>query len=180
MTRSYFWDYVDSWCELIELCREEECNICEDIIDDDTLDEYVESDIDDAHCSWRETRDFLADIPTGYDYYRCDGPFDYVGLDDSDFEDYKSRVGEWMDDGEYWEPEDDEADEEDDNFDPNEAGFFSPSPDPVEPTEPPVEEEDFSVSELMCMCSAELVTIRQVIEQRKVEPDDDMSFVLPF
>ena len=37
-------------------------------------------------------------LPTGYDYYRCDGSFDYVGLDDSDFEDYKSRVLDWMDD----------------------------------------------------------------------------------
>ena len=92
LTRSYFLDCVTDWSELIELCREYDCDICEDIIDDDELNEYVNSDISNTDYGWRSIRDFLADIPTGYDYYRCDGSFDYVGLDDSDFEDYKSRV----------------------------------------------------------------------------------------
>ena len=124
---------------------------------------------------WRSIRDFLADIPTGYDYYRCDGSFDYVGLDDSDFEDYKSRVLDWMDEDDLWEPEEGE----DEDFDPD-YDFFSPGEEEPEPEEPPVEEEDFTVSDLMCMCSAELVTIRQVIEQRNAPSDDDMSLVLSF
>lgn len=181
MTRSYFLDYVTDWDELIELCRDYDCDICEDIISDDTLDEYVDSDISGTDYGWRSLRDYLSDIPTGYDYYRCDGSFDYVGLDDGDFEDYKARVLEWMDADDLWEEEENE-DEGDDDFDPDEVDFFSPGePDdePEEPAEPPVEEEDFSVSELMCMCSAELVTIRQVVAQRSV-PDDDMSLILPF
>lgn len=175
MTRSYFLDYVNDWYELIELCQEYDCDICEDIISDDMLDEYVDSDISGTDYGWRRLRDFLSDIPTGYDYYRCDGSFDYVGLDDSDFEDYKSRILDWMDEDSLWETEEDE------DFDPD-YDFFSPSEpenEPEEPAEPPVEEEDFSVSELMCMCSAELVTIRQVMTQKGI-PDDDMSLVLPF
>lgn len=178
MTRSYFLDYVNDWYELIELCQEYDCDICEDIISDDTLDEYVDSDISGTDYGWRRLRDFLSDIPTGYDYYRCDGSFDYVGLDDGDFEDYKSRILDWMDEDSLWEAEEDEEDED---FDPD-YDFFStgePENEPEEPAEPPVEEEDFSVSELMCMCSAELVTIRQVMTQKGV-PDDDMSLVLPF
>lgn len=178
MTRSYFLDYVNDWYELIELCQEYDCDICEDIISDDTLDEYVDSDISGTDYGWRRLRDFLSDIPTGYDYYRCDGSFDYVGLDDGDFEDYKSRILDWMDEDSLWEAEEDEEDED---FDPD-YDFFSPGEpenEPEEPAEPPVEEEDFSVSELMCMCSAELVTIRQVMTQKGV-PDDDMSLVLPF
>lgn len=177
MTRSYFLDYVNDWYELIELCQEYDCDICEDIISDDTLDEYVDSDISGTDYGWRRLRDFLSDIPTGYDYYRCDGSFDYVGLDDGDFEDYKSRILDWMDEDSLWEAEEDEEDED---FDPD-YDFFSPGEpenEPEEPAEPPVE-EDFSVSELMCMCSAELVTIRQVMTQKGV-PDDDMSLVLPF
>ena len=177
MTRSYFLDYVTDWYELIDLCGEYDCDICEDIIDDDQLDEYVMDGISNSNQSWRGIRDFLSDIPTGYDYYRYDGTFDYVGLDDSDFEDYKSRVLDWMDEDSLWDEE--EEDENEDDFDPNEVDFFSPGPEP-EPEEPLVEEEDFSVSELMCMCGAELVTIRQVIEQRNAPPDDDMSLVLPF
>ena len=179
MTRSYFLDCVTEWGELIELCREYDCDICEDIIDDDELNEYVDSDVSNTDYGWRSIRDFLADVPTGYDYYRCDGSFDYVGLDDSDFEDYKSRVLDWMDEDDLWEPE--EGEDEDEDFDPD-YDFFSPGeeePEP-EPEEPPVEEEDFTVSDLMCMCSAELVTIRQVIAQRNAPPDDDMSLVLPF
>lgn len=175
MTRSYFLDYVNDWYELIELCQEYDCDICEDIISDDMLDEYVDSDISGTDYGWRRLRDFLSDIPTGYDYYRCDGSFDYVGLDDSDFEDYKSRILDWMDEDSLWETEEDE------DFDPD-YDFFSPGEpenEPEEPAEPPVEEEDFSVSELMCMCSAELVTIRQVMTQKGI-PDDDMSLVLPF
>lgn len=120
---------------------------------------------------------FLSDIPTGYEYYRCDGTFDYVGLDESDFEDYKSRVLDWMDEDSLWDAE--EEDEDEGDFDPNEVDFFSPGPEP-EPEEPPVEEEDFSVSELMCMCSAELVTICQVTEQQKVEFDRAVSSTLLF
>ena len=174
MTRSYFLDYVTEWGELIELCREYDCDICEDIIDEDELDDYVSSDISNTDYGWRSIRDSLSDIPTGYDYYRCDGTFDYVGLDDSDFEDYKSRVLDWMDEDDLWEPE--EGEDEDEDFDPD-YDFFSPGEEEPEPEEPPVEEEDFTVSDLMCMCSAELVTIRQVMAQRKV-PNDDMY--LPF
>ena len=172
LTRNYFLDYVTDWSELIELCQDYNCDICEDIIDDDTLDEYVDSDISNRDCGWRSLRDYLSDIPTGYDYYRYDGSFDYVGLDDGDFEDYKSRVLDWMDEDDLWDAEEGEEDEDEEGFDPD-YDFFSPG-EPEEPEEPPVEEEDFSVSVLMSMCGSELITIRQATERHKKELDDNM------
>lgn len=175
MTRSYFLDYVTDWDELIELCRDYDCNICEDIIDDDTLDEYVESDISNSHESWRTIRDYLSGIGTGYDYYRCDGTFDYVGLDDGDFEDYKSRVLEWMDEDGLWDAEEDDEGE-DEEFDPD-CDFFFPG-EPDEPEDPPVEEEDFPITDLMAMCGSELLTIRQAAERQKKELDEAMDTIL--
>lgn len=154
MTRNYFLYYVTDWRDLLEMCRDYDCNICEDIIDDDTLDEYVDSDISGCDYGWWSLRDYLSNIPTGYDYYRCDGSFDYVGLDDVDFEDYKSRVLDWMDEEDLWDAEEGEEDEDE---------------------EPPVEGEDFSVSVLMSMCGIELITIRQAAERQKKELDDNMA-----
>lgn len=178
MTRNYFLDYVTEWGELIELCREYDCYICEDIINEDELDDYVGSDICNTDYGWRSIRDFLSGIPTGYDYYRSDGTFDYVGLDNSDFEDYKNRVLDWMDEYGIWDAE--EENEDEDNFDTSEGDFFSTGPESeYEPSDPPVIDEDFSVSELMRMCSAELVTICRVMTQRSIS-DDDMLPAIPF
>lgn len=173
MTRSYFVDYVTDWDELLELCRDYDCDICDDIIDDDQLDDYVDADIENTRRGWRDIRDYLNDIPTGYDHYRCDGEFDYVALDnDGDFEDYKSRIFDWMDENDLWEPEEDEEyDEEDEES-------YDDVVSPSEPEEPAVEEEDFSVNDLMSMCGAELVTIYQVMQRR--EKTKDMELVLPF
>jgi len=110
----------------------------------------------------------LQSIPTGYNYYRCDGAFDYVAIDDSYFEDYKNQVLEWMDDGGYWE-------DEDEDYDPD--GYDDEEP---EPEEPPVEEEDFSVSDLIGMCGVELVTIRQAAERQRIAEEEalgDMSLL---
>lgn len=41
MTRNDFLNDVTEWWELLDFCSDEDCNICEDIIDSDQLDEYV-------------------------------------------------------------------------------------------------------------------------------------------
>ena len=45
MTRNDFLNNVTEWWELLDFCSDEGCYICEDIIDSDQLDEYVEEDI---------------------------------------------------------------------------------------------------------------------------------------
>lgn len=64
MTRNDFLNDVTEWWELLDFCSDEGCNICEDIIDSDQLDE-------DTNYSWRDIRDSLSEIPTGYGYYRA-------------------------------------------------------------------------------------------------------------
>lgn len=180
MTRGYFVDCVTEWGELLELCRDYDCNVCEDIIDDDTLDEYLESDITDAvrsGMSWRDIRDYLDDVDTDYSYYRVDGSFDYEGMTGSDFDEYKDAVLEWMDNGGYWEEEDDEVEDDEEDDDYFSERDFSPSED-EEPSESEVEEEDFSVSDLINMCGAELTTIQKIAEQRRKEDDENMVRLL--
>lgn len=162
MTRDYFLNWVTSWYELIDLCQEQECNICEDIIDSDALDEYVNADISNSDYGWRAIRDWLSEIPTEYEYYRCNGSFDYDGLDDGDFEDYKGQVLDWMDEYGSWDIDEGEEDDEDDEGE-DEAGS-------AEPEEPRVE-EDFSVTDLMSMCGSELLSIRELAARRRKEPD---------
>lgn len=114
MTRAEFLNYVTTWNELVDFCQEEDCDVCEDILCEDQRCGQIQDDLREVVCnySWEEIRDWLCGIPTGYDYYRCNGVLDYDGVDDQDFEDYKSEVLNWMDVGDYW----DEEEEDDDDF----------------------------------------------------------------
>ena len=154
MTANEFLENVNDYYDLKDFCSEIGCEYCDDIVDDDTLDEDVEYALGEYRrdYSWREIRDLLNDIPTGYDWYRCDGSFDYVGLDDSDFEDSKDKVYEWALNNGYFDDEADEDEEYDDEV--VEDDFYE------EPEDDPVADEDFSVADLMGMCSVTLVTIQ--------------------
>lgn len=156
MTRSYFLAQINEWRDLIDLCRHYRCDICEDIIDRDQLDNYVHDDI--IACindnSWKEIRDMLEEIDPGFDYYRADGRFDYECLESYDFYNYKQKVLDWMDGKDMWEEE------------------GSESAEPPEAKEPEAEEEDFTISDLMSMCGKELVAINRASEQRLQEEAD--------
>lgn len=155
MTRQEFIDNVTEWYELKNFCYNNDCDVCEDIYDEDGMDEEINYSIREyaGDYSWHELRDELRSIPSGYDYYRQNGLFDWDGMDDdADFQDYKDSVLEWMDNGEYWEDdEDDESYYEDDSDNKYE--------DEQEETVP-VEEEDFTVGDLIGMCSVKFVAIQ--------------------
>ena len=70
MTRSEFLDNITEWYELKDFCNDFDCDVCEDIYDDDDYDDCVEEDIRDAIADygWRDIRDFLGNLPGGYDY----------------------------------------------------------------------------------------------------------------
>ena len=110
MTRNEFIDNITEWYELKDFCSDFDCDVCEDIYDDDDYDDIVEEDIRDAIADygWRDIRDFLGNLPSGYYYYRRNSAFDYDGLDDDDFEDYKEDVLEWGDDYGAWDDEEEE------------------------------------------------------------------------
>lgn len=169
MTRQEFIENVNDWYDLKDFCADNDCGVLDDIYDEDGMDNEIEYYITEYRddYSWRDFRDMLDDIPTGYEFYLEEGAFNWVGLDDSDFRDYKESVLEWMDNGEYWD-EDDE--DEDDFIDDNQAigcdDLFSPG---EEDDDGPVAEEDFSVGDLIGMCSVTYVTIQQDNLRREQE-----------
>lgn len=115
MTRNEFLDNINSWWELIEFCNDEDCDVCEEIVDEDQKNDGVNADLCDEarRTDWKDIRNWLNDIPVGYEYYRCDGMFDYVPMNNgSDFQEYKDAVLEWMDDGGYWDDEEEEYPED--------------------------------------------------------------------
>ena len=113
MTRQEFIDSVTTWNELLEFCNDYGCDVCEDIIDDEEYDDYIEEDVSARDCNWSDLRDYLNDVPSNnYYYYLRNGWLDYQGLNDgSDFREYKDRVLEGMDDWDDWDDDDEEEEE---------------------------------------------------------------------
>lgn len=115
MTRNEFLDGVNTWRELIEFCCDEDCDACEDICDEDQKDDEIEADLIEIvrEEGWKTIYHWLDEIPTGFEYYRRDGMFDYVGMDErGDFQEYKDAALEWMDDRDCWDEEETEEPEE--------------------------------------------------------------------
>ena len=168
MTRNEFIDNITEWYELKDFCSDFDCDVCEDIYDDDDYDDCVEEDIRDAIADygWRDIRDFLGNLPGGYDYYRRNSTLDYDGLGDDDFEEYKEDVLEWGDDFGVWEEEEEEEYAEDDDF----LGSQEEEPDEEES----VEEEDFSVGDLIGMCGVVFVAIQN--DEAEKQKEDDEAF----
>lgn len=115
MTLNEWWDTINDFNDLISWCRDNEMfeEEVENIIDDDSYDDYVNEDISNYYYGWRDLRDALDGLPCGYDWYRVDGMFDYVGLDDSDFEDIKQDICDRLEDRGYFVEDDDEVDRQD-------------------------------------------------------------------
>lgn len=115
MTIAEFEETIVSWYDLLPFCSESGCPECDDIIYGDDLASRVESDLveDTRYYTWTDIRSMLNEIEDGHEFYRHDGSFDYVCVDD-DFETYKRYVLEWCMDNEYF----DEEEEEDEPNDP--------------------------------------------------------------
>lgn len=167
MTRNEFIDNITEWYELKDFCNDFDCDVCEDIYSDDDYDNSIEEDIRDAIAdyNWRDIRDFLGNLPSGYYYYRRNNTLDYDGLDDDDFEGYKEDVLEWGDDYDVWEDEEEEEYAEDDSF-------IDSLEEPDE--EESVEEEDFSVGDLIGMCGVVFVAIQN--DEAEKQKEDDEAF----
>lgn len=175
MTRQDFIDNINYWSELLDFCSDEDCDVCEDIYSEDARDDCIDEELVDMarNNNWRDMYNILDSIPDGYDYYRQDNYGDWVGVDD-EFDDYKDQVLEWMDDGGYW---DDEEDEDDTDFFAEElareretARQFS--------DEEQVEDEDFTVGDLINMCSVTFVAIQRTmlaVRWKKVKHSTSMS-----
>lgn len=171
MTRQEFIEGVTTWGELLDFCYDNDSDICEDIVSSDTMDDEIEIDLREevGNRSWHDIRDLLCAIDTDYDFFRRDGVFDYYPLDNhGDFDEYKDTVLEWMDDNAYW--DDDEEEEEHFDGDP-----FDAQPVYEEEDEPIAEDEDFSIGELMGMCSVQFLDIQRAALQQKAQNDAEFQ-----
>ena len=113
MTRSEFIENVQGWDDLMEMATEHDCEPLYDIHSQDELDEVVCNAIREElrHSYWTDIRDWLQNIDVYTEYFLDRGYFEYENLNnDSDFEEYKSRVLQWGDSKEIWDPEEEEDD----------------------------------------------------------------------
>lgn len=162
MTRSEFINDIASWSELLEFCSEEGCDLLDDIFDEESMDSEINEFLSDCarDYDWYNLRDYLKEIPTGYDYYQQNGAFEWVVLTDDDFNDYKDDVLRWAENYEVFEDEDEEGDEGRDNEE-------SVLEELEEPEDSPVEDEDFPFDELFGLCAQVCSSIQEVNRHQK-------------
>lgn len=172
MTRAEFYENVTTWWDLKNFCSDEQCDICDDIYDEEGRDDYINDCLMDwaRNDSWTELLSRLEDIPTGYDYYRYDDYGDWVGLDDGDFDEIRDEVAEWMDDNGYWDDDEEEADDED------EEPIDDEDEEPIddEEEEPPVEDEDCSLGELFAASATRVQSIAE--EELAKAREEELAF----
>ena len=123
MTRQEFMDNVTCWYDLIDFCNEQGCDVCEDVVDEDLRDEYLNDYVHSLsdYTSWWEVYETLENVPGGYTYYRYVSSTEFEGLDDyEDFDCYKADTLRWAESNGVFDEEDEEEedeDEEDEEFD---------------------------------------------------------------
>lgn len=170
MTRDEFMENVTTFGELKNFCYDWDCDMLDDVYDGDEMDECINECLVDwaSNDTWQELYDRLGDIPSGYDWYRNDDYDGWVGLDDYDFGQYKQEVLEWMDNNDQW--EDDEEDEGGGNdVFAEELARDAAAHEQNKGDE--IEDEDFSVGDLIGMCGVAFVAIQQDRVRRLQEED---------
>ncbi len=109
MTRQEFLDTINNEESLLHFCYEENLGVCDEVYSQEGMDEYLNEhlgDIIDGY-NWRDVLSILEGIPTGYDYYIKNeyAWMEFYGVDDDVFEELKDEVLQIMDDGGYWDDE---------------------------------------------------------------------------
>lgn len=149
MTRTEFFENIGYFGDLKEFCWENNCYLLDDVISDDDRDEEIYDELREGMDSWRNIRDWLNGLDTGYDWWNRDGG-NYIGMDDDDFDAFLDEVAEWAESHGVFDPEDEEPEE---NVD-TEADAVAEETDSFCEDEEPIEEEDFTVGELFSESSS--------------------------
>lgn len=123
MTREQFENDVTCVSELIEFCNDHDLDYCSEWVYCDDYDQWVCEDINDStgSDSWEDIRDWLNDLPTGYDFYIRNGRLDYYGMDEMSDEFYSQResIADQLESDGFFDYEGDEDDEDEDYDDDN-------------------------------------------------------------
>ena len=126
MKRSEFRERMGSMWDLHDFCVENDCEILGEMYDEYSFSEEIDNRLMDyaRNDGWRDLLDRLRDfedLTDRYDLIVFDpDDYEFVGVDESDFDRYYRDILEWADDQDVWEPEDDEEydeeEEEDESF----------------------------------------------------------------
>lgn len=114
MTRQEFIDKVNDFDQLMEFAGDVGYDY-ENVYDSQQYDDRIYDDIHNDDNCWQEVRDWIADLPDGYEFYTQDAWGEWFGHDASDIDDLKQELLEWADDqSDVFDEEDDGSEEEED------------------------------------------------------------------
>ena len=164
MTEREFIEECQTWQDLIDVCQDNNLyDIIDCIYDGYSADEEVNSRMEECarEYTWQEMRDSLNSIPEFYNdnYYLCNYWDGWTELDDRDFESYKDDVLRAMEG--LWDEEEEETDEEycDNSYDEGN----------VESEDEDLEDEGFSILELMSVCNSKLKEIKSEEDEEHLQ-----------
>lgn len=111
MTKAEFYADIETISELISFCERFDCyHIVEDLRESSNFDSWIWEQMEDLsrHWYWTELRDTLAvlEAPMG-DYFLPGDNLSYSEPDESDLNNYKDQVVDYLDYG-FWDDEDDD------------------------------------------------------------------------
>lgn len=114
MTRREFEEECTSVNDLIDFAYEHDLyNVLEDIYYSDSYDEIIEQDVADWTGGWESLRDWLSDLPSGYEYYwRSEYDGTWEGIDYSHYDMIHGWIVEAYDFDEEEEEEEEDFEEE--------------------------------------------------------------------
>jgi len=128
MTRQEFIDTDWTWWDLYEWCNDQpRCDVFENIYSQEGYDDAINEDVSDNGDNWQNIRDWLYNLPDGYDFYRYDDWGEWHGLDDSDLDDVVTEALTWGDENDVWDDEEDGEGSDEDN-DPFEEELLEEEP----------------------------------------------------
>jgi len=176
MTREYFINEIDEWWKLKDFCNEYGCWVCDDIVDSDYRDEWIEDHLIEwaRENTWTDLRDVLNSLydDSSDSYYRISEYDEWYGVDD-DFDYYKEDALGWADENEIWD-------------DGNEDGTSEPveyhEPEEPVPTEYAIENaetEDFGLNEFFmdAFVLYNGIPVKQPVFDSDKTEDTDFGFV---
>lgn len=113
MTRNEFYENCCYWQDLFNICGDYDLGFLEDVYDRDQAYDYINDNLYEYHCDygWESLKSALINIDLSYDFYVINSLDDIIGLTDDDFERYKDMIYDYLDDGGYFDEEDEEADD---------------------------------------------------------------------
>lgn len=162
MTRQDFIDNVNTYYDLVDFCQEIDYYV-DGIYSEDERDDLIYEEIIDMvrSCSWNEIKNYLDDMPEGYDYYYKNEWGEWIGYDYDQIDEFKELVLDYADENDLFDRDDEEdendtADEEDEPEESEEA-----------------QEEDNDPVELGCDMGDFLTSGNSVMEAIRERADAD-------